>query len=452
MSSAPLSLSLLLDSQDSSIFTTRAMQDLYNSTNSNFFRCNNSQLPTLPPPTSVSLWGNDLQISQGPYPANNSSVFMQGISEVLHVQQIKYLQDTIMKLQLEHTLLKAECTTIQSTYNTLVAQLTIQHLDSSPLSMDGPMNVTLQSVPISATPLLNTMWKIWHKLCTHGLIDSHTTWSSMSLMTKKAFHIEVAWSHPDLNLCKDSWKVDALVKKHYSSFKKTWFTNKSDERITGSNKYKAKKEAIDDVTPFASPSMQDLLFMMTTLPHQARGYVWDNKPTMSDATPSTSVKDPENIEMSISTPAIKNPLLSMHPMQLPGIDMCPPQISLSMQPSDTPGSSDHTSSPNNSQVKQVSGEGHTVMDPSTSQTVLGSGQPSQASAWALPIQALPLKGAEKKKAWCPPSNKSRRTLCMHHYQKQISSSLEDFNLYFEALSAEAKMISFLLLSIKYIMN
>ncbi|KAI5997303.1 hypothetical protein F5J12DRAFT_785234 [Pisolithus orientalis] len=52
-------------------------------------------------------------------------------------------------------------------------------------------------------------------------------------------------------------------------------------------------------------------------------------------------------------------------------------------------------------------------------------------------QAPQPKGVMKK-TWHPPSNKSARTLCMHCYQKQIGSSLKEFNSYFDTLSVDQK--------------
>lgn len=94
--------------------------------------------------------------------------------------------------------------------------------------------------------ILQTMRSIWHELRTHGLIDARTTWSSMSLQVKKVFRGELAQMCPELNLCEDSWKSDLLAKKHYSSFKQTWFTNKSDEKLNSATKRKAKSEAVED--------------------------------------------------------------------------------------------------------------------------------------------------------------------------------------------------------------
>ncbi|KAI6126515.1 hypothetical protein F5141DRAFT_1060264 [Pisolithus sp. B1] len=66
-------------------------------------------------------------------------------------------------------------------------------------------------------------------------------------------------------------------------------------------------------------------------------------------------------------------------------------------------------------------------------------QVSWRSAETASKQVSPPTVPNRKKRWHPPSNKSARTLCMHHYQKQVSSSLEEFNSYFKVLSGEAKV-------------
>lgn len=60
----------------------------------------------------------------------------------------------------------------------------------------------------------------------------------MSLALKKALRHKLAKSHPETNLGKNGWKIDKLAKDHYSSFKQTWFMNKTEERRAAKRKIK----------------------------------------------------------------------------------------------------------------------------------------------------------------------------------------------------------------------
>ncbi|KAI6004341.1 hypothetical protein F5J12DRAFT_893423 [Pisolithus orientalis] len=97
------------------------------------------------------------------------------------------------------------------------------------------------------TNILQAMRSIWHEFHKYGLINAQTTWSSMPLTLKKAFHLEIMQSFPELNLCADHWKSDMLAKKHYSSFKQTWFTNRSDEKVASFAKCKMKTETAENM-------------------------------------------------------------------------------------------------------------------------------------------------------------------------------------------------------------
>ncbi|KAI6006782.1 hypothetical protein EDD15DRAFT_2357812 [Pisolithus albus] len=292
MSPMPLSFSSLLDDQNATVFSSNTLQDSFNTRGNNFPRCSSSQISTSHNTTAPS-WNNNPQMSQGSY------------------QQLQHLQETVMKLQVENASLKGERTAIQNAYNALVSQLAVARPDSTTLTEDSSVNVTLQPTPISASPLLNPVplppldqteypkvcfwtekeWKtwcsttaegqraspytsfledkdgnalkadkignilqtareIWHELRSHGFINIDTTWSSMSLTVKKSFRIEIARTHQELNLCEGLWKSDMIGKKNYGSFKQTWFTNRSDAK-GGSSKRKVKQdssESVDDIT------------------------------------------------------------------------------------------------------------------------------------------------------------------------------------------------------------
>ncbi|KIK15349.1 hypothetical protein PISMIDRAFT_16565 [Pisolithus microcarpus 441] len=294
MSPIPLSFSGFSDNQSPPMFSSKSLQDPFHTPSNNYL---------------------------GPYQvqAINSSVFGQGIPEILHVQQLQSLQDTITKLQLENSSLKAEHDAIQGAYNMLISQLTVMRSDSM-TPADGPINIMLQSAPIVPTPLLKgdflphlnqvnypdvrfwtekdwktwssmtlegqranpytsyfednkgeplnaekignilqTVQEIWHEFCTHGVIKTDTTWSSMSLPVKKAFRSEISRAHSDLNLCEDGWKIDMIGKRYYSSFKQMWFTNRSDD----SGKQKAKKESTDDTTLSPKPKRVKLTLSLS---------------------------------------------------------------------------------------------------------------------------------------------------------------------------------------------
>ncbi|KAI6004297.1 hypothetical protein EDD15DRAFT_2360590 [Pisolithus albus] len=234
MSPMPLSFSSLLDDQNATVFSSNTLQDSFNTRGNNFPRCSSSQISTSHNTTAPS-WNNNPQMSQGSY------------------QQLQHLQETVMKLQVENASLKGERTAIQNAYNALVSQLAVARPDSTTLTEDSSVNVTLQPTPISASPLLNPVplppldqteypkvrfwtekeWKtwcsttaegqraslytsfledkdgnalkadkignilqtareIWHELRSHGFINIDTTWSSMSLTVKKSFRIEIA--------------------------------------------------------------------------------------------------------------------------------------------------------------------------------------------------------------------------------------------------------------------
>ena len=51
---------------------------------------------------------------------------------------------------------------------------------------------------------------------------------------------------PETNPGEDSWKIDKLTKDHYSSFKQTWFTNKSEERWPLKRKLKSEEGTDSD--------------------------------------------------------------------------------------------------------------------------------------------------------------------------------------------------------------
>ena len=67
----------------------------------------------------------------------------------------------------------------------------------------------------------------------------------MSLALKQALCSEIVKSHPETHLGEQAWKIDRLAKDNYSSFKQTWFTNKSEEKRAGKRKIKFEGDTTD---------------------------------------------------------------------------------------------------------------------------------------------------------------------------------------------------------------
>ncbi|KAI6033720.1 hypothetical protein BKA83DRAFT_4486786 [Pisolithus microcarpus] len=450
------------------------------------------------------------------------------------IPNVQVLQETISGLQKENIALKAERSAVQNTYNTLVARLTVYQSDQS-TSEDGPVNVKLRLAPITTIPLLNvppviqlnrvdyprvrywfekdwknfcmtaegqecsttafiedengqelasekistilqTMHSIWHELRTHGLIDAQTTWSSMSLQVKKVFRGELVQMCPELNFCEDSWKSDLLAKKHYSSFKQTWFTKRSDEKLNSATKRKTKSEVAEDAdlptglsntkrtkrnvftgscdtdsdsdvsTDWPSFELNDSslsggskdsaasLSSSSPLPPQShQDPDARTQPDSSARTPgeticrsglSSAIEEEHTSIMDVAL--IKNPLSSLRATAPPAVSASPEPTTHILERRSASPSNEHTGAVNEGSQVEVPSTSHTgvtasVSRPSVQQTAPG---PTDVSG--------------KKKTWRPPSNKSGRMLCMHHFQKQVSGSLDEFNSYFEALSPEAK--------------
>ena len=80
------------------------------------------------------------------------------------------------------------------------------------------------------------------------IIDLDTTWLSMPASAKWNFRDEITRAWPELNLGEDMWKSDMIGRKHYGAFKQTWFTNKTDDKASGSGRRrKVKKESADSI-------------------------------------------------------------------------------------------------------------------------------------------------------------------------------------------------------------
>ncbi|KAI6109374.1 hypothetical protein EDD16DRAFT_33497 [Pisolithus croceorrhizus] len=317
------------------------------------------------------------------------------------------------------------------------------------------------------------MHSIWHELRAHGQIDAQTTWSSMSLQVKKAFRGELIQMCLELNFCEDSWKSNLLAKKHYSSFKQTWFTNRSDEKLNSTTKRKAKSEVTEDADsptglgntkrtkrnvstgPYDISSDGDISIdwpslesnesslgsgskvsapsLSSSSPPLARSHQDPDARTQPDSstrTPGTSGLSSAAEEESASIMAvslIRNPLSSLRATAAPVLRDSPEPTAHVLERRSGSPSNEHTGTVD---------QGPQVEVPSTSCTgaTASTSQPSVQQTAPGPTDV-----SGKKKSWRPPSNKSGRTLCMHCYQKQVSGLLDEFNSYFEALSPEAKM-------------
>ncbi|KAI6028165.1 hypothetical protein EDC04DRAFT_2899120 [Pisolithus marmoratus] len=320
--------------------------------------------------------------------------------------------------------------------------------------------------------ILQTMWSIWHKLHSHGQINAQTTWSLMSFQVKKVFHGELVQMCLELNFCKDSWKSDLLAKKHYLSFKQTWFMNKSDEKLNSTTKWKVKSEVVEDTdlpTRLSNTKHMKINMFMGSYDTSGNGNVstdwpslesnesslssgskvsaaslsssspllsWSHQDPDARTQPDSSACMPGMLGLSsavkeehtnvMAPPLIKNPLSSLCATAPPTVSTSPELIMRTLERSASP-SNEHTGTVNKeSQVKT----------PSTSDTS-ATASISQPSVQQMAPRPVDISG--KKKTWHPPSNKSGRTLCMHCYQKQVGRLLDEFNSYFEALSPGARV-------------
>jgi len=69
---------------------------------------------------------------------------------------------------------------------------------------------------------------------------------------KTFFCNEMVKAHLETNLGEGAWKIDRLAKDHYLSYKQTWFTNKSEEKLM--LKQKVKLEADTDTSNGERPT------------------------------------------------------------------------------------------------------------------------------------------------------------------------------------------------------
>ncbi|KAI5990586.1 hypothetical protein EDC04DRAFT_2614134 [Pisolithus marmoratus] len=423
----------------------------------------------------------------------SSYPFLHSQGPAEKIPNVEVLQEMINGLQKENIALKAERSAMQNTYNTLVSRLTVHQSD--PIASEGTVDVTLRSAPIATMSLLNmppvlqlnrvdyprTMRSIWHELHSHGQINTQTTWSLMLLQVKKVFHGELVQMCLELNFCEDSWKSDLLAKKHYSSIKQTWFTNKSDEKLNSTTKQKAKSEVIEDTD---SPTG------LSNTKHTRINAFTSSYDTSGDGNVSTDWPSLKSNELSLSSGS-KVSLLYVYYLSASnelrarvssfefekvvcGLLQCsdsPRQLqmfsdSFSHQaieaPLEVPPLQTSALSPPVSILLFL--QRTSIMAPPLIKNPLSSlcatAPPTSEEVQAPPmsIQALSTKNLKskppvqvtltapgpadvsgKKKTWRPLSNKSGRTLCMHHYQKQVGGSLDEFNSYFEALSPGAKV-------------
>ncbi|KAI6021193.1 hypothetical protein EDC04DRAFT_2607259 [Pisolithus marmoratus] len=396
------------------------------------------------------------------------------------IPNVQVLQEMINGLQKENITLKAEQSAMQNTDNTLVSRLTDRkgfcmtaegQECSATVFIEDENGQELTSEKISN--ILQTMWSIWHELHSHGQIKAQTTWSLMSFQVKKVFHSELVQMCPELNFCEDSWKSNLLAKKHYSSFKQTWFTNKLDKKLNSATKWKAKSEVVEDadsptglsntkhtkINTFTGlydtsgdgnvstdwPSLESNESSLSSGSKVSAASLsssslllswshWDpdahTQPDSSACTPGETIcvsglssAVEEECTNVMALPVIKNPLSSLHATTPPTVSASPEPITRMLERSTSP-SNEHTGAVNEESQVETPNTSHTtsVSQPSVQQTAPG-----------------PVDVSGKKKTWCPPSNKSGRTLCMHHYQKQVGGLLDEFNGYFKALSPGVKV-------------
>ncbi|KAI5985183.1 hypothetical protein EDD15DRAFT_2200788 [Pisolithus albus] len=456
MSPIPLSFSGFLDNQSPPMFSSKSLQDSFHTPSNNYL---------------------------GPYQvqAMNSSVFSQGIPEIPHVRRLRSLQDTITKLQLENSSLKAECDAVQGAYNMLISQLTIMRSDSM-TPADGPINVMLcmtpegkranpytsylednKGEPLNAEKIGNIVQmarEIWHEFRTCDIIKTNTTWSSMPLMVKKAFRSEISSDDSSKRKERKESTDDTTLSPKPKQTKLTLSPSPEDSGHstgdstsnrsapnTGDSNTTSSSSVPGPCTP-SSPSSP-----LYTFPDADDVSQFDNNYTRThapDAPPSNIIKGVDT-GASVSLPLVKNPLLSMCPgsrstpmchQQKPAEAL--PQVTQLLEPTvarlvpialEWKRQAEEVTEV----TKTAPGEGPQRSEDSVNITQTALGETLPSSTCITPgdtmqpsthgQEARPIVADRKKSSWRPPSNKSGR---------KIGGSLEEFNSYFEALSAEAK--------------
>ncbi|KAI6106723.1 hypothetical protein EV401DRAFT_2200382 [Pisolithus croceorrhizus] len=257
----------------------------------------------------------------------------------------------------------------------------------------------------------------------------------------------------------------------------TWFTNRSDEKLNSTTKRKAKSEVAEDADsptglgntkrtkrnvstgPYDTSSDGDISIDWPSLESNESSLGSSSKvsvPSLSSSSPplAQSHQDPDahtQPDSSTHTPGetictsglssaaeeesasivavslIRNPLSSLCATAAPVLRDSPEPTAHVLERRSGSPSNEHTGTVDQGLQVEVPSTSHTGATASTSQPSVRQTAPG------------PTDVSGKKKSWCPPSNKSGRTLCMHRYQKQVGGSLDEFNSYFEALSPEVKM-------------
>ncbi|KAI6040105.1 hypothetical protein EDC04DRAFT_2602747 [Pisolithus marmoratus] len=144
-----------------------------------------------------------------------------------------------------------------------------------------------------------------------------------------------------------------LAKKHYPSFKQTWFTNRSDERTANSTKHKVKTETM--VGDMVSPTLKHAKIHLGSQSDNGNDNIGDNfvVNTPGNLTSRSTASDMSVVKQGdtgfkISPSLIKNPLSSVYQKE-PPMYTCPPQQLSSMSlpveegrnPTSACGSNDH---------------------------------------------------------------------------------------------------------------
>ena len=107
--------------------------------------------------------------------------------------------------------------------------------------LEDPNSIWLDAIRV--TKILDCIHNIWHGFQHRSAIDVTTTWKTMSHDVKTFFRNEMVKAHPETNLGEGAWKIDRLAKDHYLSYKQTWFTNKSEEKLMLKRKVKLETDA-----------------------------------------------------------------------------------------------------------------------------------------------------------------------------------------------------------------
>ena len=161
----------------------------------------------------------------------------------------------------------------------------------------------------SATAILKKMRGIWHGFKQRGIAPS--TWGAATDEVKTAFYVEVTLAFPQLRLCSNNWKAEAVATARYSSWAQTYL---KDSKESGKRQVKSEGESVEPDCKrlkTESSSGEDIEDPMDT------SFAIQDISTSSSASPIESVMPVESVDSESATsnlstseeiPIVKNPL------------------------------------------------------------------------------------------------------------------------------------------------